>query len=207
MRLSDLNSISGHLEVYKVYPDGAEELHYSEHNVITSGMGVNLAHAFAADADSNVSSFQANWMQVGTGASSVAIRARDNVQVSGRADLLSAIPAIEYGSENTIGLTVSSMKYLTSAGTLINNDFVKIPNAFIHRVSDRKVMWRLILNDSACNVPDHITNGGALCEVAIFANNPREVSPPVLHMIAYRAFANIVKTNEFTLDFRWTIEF
>ena len=98
------------------------------------------------------------------------------------------------------------MKYLTSAGTLINNDFIRVPTAFIHRVSDRKVMWRLILNDSACNIPDD-TNGGALCEVAIFANNPREVNPPVLHMIAYRAFANIIKTNEFTLDFRWTIEF
>tara|TARA_R110001583_G_scaffold9651_6_gene45496 strand:+ start:1481 stop:2104 length:624 start_codon:yes stop_codon:yes gene_type:complete len=207
MKLTDLNSITGHLEVYKVYSNGTEELHYSEHNVITSGMGVNLAHAFAADADSNVENFQANWMQIGTGASTVAIRAQDNVQVSGRADLLSSIPASQYGDENTIGLAVSSMKYATSAGTAVSKDFVKIPTAFIHRVSERKVMWRLILNDSAANIYDDSVHGGALCEVAIFANNPREVDPPILHMIAYRAFSNIIKTNEFTLDFRWTIEF
>ena len=68
-------------------------------------------------------------------------------------------------------------------------------------------MWRLVLNDSACNIADSAVHGGALNEVGIFANNPMEVNPPVLKMIAYRAFANIVKTNEFTLDFRWTIEF
>ena len=36
----------GNLEVWKVYDDGSEELHFSEHNVITSGMGVGLAHMF-----------------------------------------------------------------------------------------------------------------------------------------------------------------
>ena len=207
MRFTDANSIKGHLEVYKVYSNGTEELHYSEDNVITSGMGVNLAHAFAAGPNVDVSSFQANWMQIGTGASTVAIRAQDNVQVSGRGDLLSSIPASQYGDENTIGLKVSSMTYMTSAGTTSVKDFVKVPYAFIHRVSDRKVMWRLILNDSACNIDDNATHGGALCEVAIFSNNPTEATPDTLYMIAYRTFANIVKTNEFTLDFRWTIEF
>lgn len=206
MRFSDLNSIKGHLEVYKVFKDGTEELHYSEKNVITSGMGVTLAHAFAADAGSDVSSFQANWMQIGTGASTVAIRAAEDVQTSSRADLLSAIPGSQYGDVNTIGLQVSALTYMTSAGTTATSNFVKIPPAFIHRISDRKVMWRLILNDSACNIPD-TASGGALCEVAIFSNNPRQQTPQELYMIAYRAFANIVKTNEFTLDFRWTIEF
>tara|TARA_R110000744_G_scaffold243970_1_gene360855 strand:+ start:3793 stop:4416 length:624 start_codon:yes stop_codon:yes gene_type:complete len=207
MRLTDANNIKGHLEVYKVYSNGTEELHYSDHNVITSGMGVNLAHAFAADPDIDVSAFQANWMQIGTGASTVDIRASGNVQVSGRGDLLSSIPASQYGDENTIGLKVSSMSYMTSAGTTLSKDFIKVPYAFVHRVSDRKVMWRLVLNDSACNIDDNIHHGGALCEVAIFANNPTQATPDVLYMIAYRAFANIVKTNEFTLDFRWTIEF
>ena len=207
MRFTDVNNIKGHLEVYKVYSDGSEELHYSDHNVITSGMGVNLAHAFAADAGVDVSSFQANWMQIGTGASSADIRNNATVQVSSRADLLSSIPATQYGDVNTIGLKVSSMTYMTSAGSTAIKDFIKVPYAFVHRVSDRKVMWRLVLNDSACNIVDDAIHGGALCEVAIFSNNPTQATPDELYMIAYRAFANITKTNEFTLDFRWTIEF
>ena len=38
---------SGYLEVWKVYDDGTKELHFSDHNVITSGMGVGLAYLFA----------------------------------------------------------------------------------------------------------------------------------------------------------------
>ena len=207
MRFDDAGTTTGHLEVYKIYKDGTEELHFSEKNVITSGMGLTLAYAFAAVADADVSSFQANWMQIGTGASTTAIIASSNVQVSGRADLLSAIPRSQYGSENTIGLTTSSMSYMTSADTTRTSAFVKVPPAFIHRVSDRKVMWRLVLNDSACNIADSAVHGGALNEVSIFSNNPMEVNPPVLFMIAYRDFSQIIKTNEFTLDFRWTIEF
>tara|TARA_R110000851_G_scaffold16895_2_gene54452 strand:+ start:2462 stop:3085 length:624 start_codon:yes stop_codon:yes gene_type:complete len=207
MRFDDTGTTTGHLEVYKIYKDGTEELHYSEKNVITSGMGLTLAYAFAAEPNADVSSFQANWMQIGTGASTVAIRTNPTVQVSGRADLLSSVPRIQYGSENTIGLTTSSMSYMTSSDTTSKSAFVRVPTAFVHRVSDRKVMWRLVLNDSACNIPNDAVHGGALNEVAIFSNNPMEVNPPVLKMIAYRAFANIIKTNEFTLDFRWTIEF
>ena len=207
MRFDDAGNIKGHLEVYKIFKDGTEELHYSEKNVITSGMGLTLSYAFAADPAADVSSFQANWMQIGTGASTTGIVASGNVQVSSRADLLSSIPRVQYGSENTIGLTTSAMSYMTSADTTSEAAFVRVPPAFIHRVSDRKVMWRLVLNDSACNIADSAVHGGALNEVGIFANNPMEVNPPVLKMIAYRAFANIVKTNEFTLDFRWTIEF
>jgi len=207
MRFDDTGTTRGHLEIYKIYKDGTEELHYSEKNVITSGMGLTLSYAFAADANADVSSFQANWMQIGTGASTTAIVASSNVQVSGRADLLSSVPRVEYGSENSIGLTTSAMSYMTSADTTSLKAFVRVPPAFIHRVSERKVMWRLVLNDSACNIADSAVHGGALNEVGIFSNNPMEVNPPVLHMIAYRAFANIVKTNEFTLDFRWTIEF
>ena len=215
MKFDEMNSVKGFLEIYRVYKDGKEELAYSENNVITSGMGLTLAHAFAADQAADVSSFQANWMQVGTGASSTAIKDNPTVQVSSRADCLSSLPMDKYGDANTIGLVVSAMTYHTSAGTTIpttpgadgGQAFAKVPPAFVHRVSDRKVMWRLILNDSAANQEHSTVHGGALNEVAIFANNPTQSQPPVLYMIAYRAFSNITKTSDFTLDFRWTIEF
>ena len=34
---------TGHLEVWKIYDDETEELHFEEQNVITSGMGIGLA--------------------------------------------------------------------------------------------------------------------------------------------------------------------
>jgi len=206
MKFDDAAPIKGYLEVYKLFKDGSKELHYSDHNVICSGMGLTLSNAFAAKPEVDVSSFQANWMQLGVGASTVAIRANETVSTSARADCLSSVPANLYGSENTIGLVTSSMSYMTSGGTTATAGFVQLPHAFVHRVSDRKVMWRLVLNDSACNIPDGVM-GGALCEIALFSNNPTEQAIPVLYMIAYRTFANLIKTSDFSLDFRWTIEF
>ena len=58
---------TGHLEIWKVYPDGEKELHWTDHNVITSGMGVGLAHLYSARGSAKITDYQIiNW-QVGTG--------------------------------------------------------------------------------------------------------------------------------------------
>jgi len=57
----------GHLEIIKIYDDGHEEVHFSESNVITSGLGVGLSHLFAGSGGGTISDFQILNFQVGTG--------------------------------------------------------------------------------------------------------------------------------------------
>ena len=59
------NGIKGHLEIIKIYPDGTEEVHYSEDNVITSGMGYTLLKAFSTSGAGSISPFQIVYFQLG----------------------------------------------------------------------------------------------------------------------------------------------
>ena len=45
MKYAETTSFKGHLEIYKVYKDGQEELYWEDDNVIVSGMGVTCAAA------------------------------------------------------------------------------------------------------------------------------------------------------------------
>ena len=38
----------GHIEIFKIYPNGRRELFYSDHNEITVGMGITLASLYSA---------------------------------------------------------------------------------------------------------------------------------------------------------------
>ena len=49
---------TGHIEIWKVYPDGSKEMHWTDNNVITSGMGVGLAHLYAASGSGSIIDYQ-----------------------------------------------------------------------------------------------------------------------------------------------------
>jgi hypothetical protein len=57
---------TGHLEVWKVYRDGTKELHWTDHNVITSGMGIGLAQLYSASGSDSILDYQILNFQVGT---------------------------------------------------------------------------------------------------------------------------------------------
>ena len=47
---------SGLLEIVKIYSNGSEEVIFSDHNLITSGFGVNLGLMFAGSGSTNKTS-------------------------------------------------------------------------------------------------------------------------------------------------------
>ena len=61
------DKMKGHLEVIKLYADGTEEVHFSEDNVITSGMGHTLLKAFATSGSGSIEPFQITYFQLGLG--------------------------------------------------------------------------------------------------------------------------------------------
>lgn len=182
------SKIRGHLEVLKVYPDGTEEVHFSEKNVITSGMGYTLLQAFQTSGAGNISSFQIAYFQLGvSGASSL--------QVPSTGQLSSALASGDYGTAN---FEISN--HDLSSGTPAEAAFGVIPFAYIKKISPTRVMYQIHVGDDACN-------GQTLNEVGLFSRNPNDSATDGSYLCAYRYFTPLAKQDEFSVLFRWVIEF
>jgi len=189
MNFNDYCDYKGHLEVWKVFPDGSEALHFEEANVVCSGMGASLALAFGASATSELENFQITLFQVGTGGAT-------NLQVSSNGWLGTPLTNAEYGG--SINTVVQSM--IASGIEYRNQAYGVLSNAYIDKVSTTKVRWRIILDENT-------GNSKVLNEIGLFSRNPHQTTIGKSYLCAYRKFNDITKTSDFILDFRWTIEF
>tara|TARA_R110000751_G_scaffold262756_1_gene362056 strand:- start:150 stop:743 length:594 start_codon:yes stop_codon:yes gene_type:complete len=197
MSKNALEDMKGHLEIWKVFPDGLEELHYSDDNVITRGMGYTLAHLFNSSGSENVNNYQIRYFQLGvSGASSL--------QVSGTESLSSVLTAAQYGTPNFMisqhdrHINMSSINNNTAAG--VTEAYGLIPFSHIKKISPTRVMYQIFIGNDACN-------SKTLNEVGLFSKNPRSSGTETSALCAYRWFGDIDKTDAFALMFRWTIEF
>jgi len=179
----------GHLEILKLYPDGREEVHFSEQNVITSGMGHTLLKAFSSPAVDNISGFQIVYFQLGvSGASSL--------QVSGTGQLSSALASGDYGTANF----QLSIHALSSGTPAADQAFGVIPFTYIKKISPTRVMYQIFVGDQACE-------GETLNEIGLFSRNPDGSATDGSYLCAYRYFTPLEKKDSFSVLFRWTIEF
>lgn len=179
----------GHLEILKLYPDGREEVHFSEQNVITSGMGYTLLKAFSSPGVDNISGFQIVYFQLGvSGASSL--------QVTGTGELSSALSESDYAPANF----EVSVHDLSSGTPTANQAFGVIPFPYIKKISPTRVMYQIFVGEDACE--DQTLN-----EVGLFSRNPNGSATDGSYLCAYRYFTPLAKKNSFSVLFRWTIEF
>ena len=179
----------GHLEILKVYPDGREEVHFSEQNVITSGMGHTLLKAFSEGGLTNISGYQIVYFQLGTSGHAGA-------QVSGTGELSSALVEEDYGTAN---FQISTHNLSSGAGAL-NQAFGVIPFPYIKKISPTRVMYQIFVGEDACN-------GEKLNEIGLFSRNPDGAATDGSYLCAYRYFTLLEKQSSFSVLFRWTIEF
>lgn len=197
MSKSALEDMKGHLEVWKVFPDESAELHYSEDNVITRGMGYTLAHLFNSSGSENVNNYQIQYFQIGVSGFS-------GLQVSGTESLSSVLIADEYGtpnfmlSEHDRHIDMSSINNNTAAG--VTEAYGIIPFSHIKKISPTRVLYQIFVGNDSCN-------GNTLNEIGLFSKNPRDSGTETSALCAYRWFGDINKTDAFALLFRWTIEF
>lgn len=179
----------GHLEIIKIYPDGSEEVHFSEQNVITSGMGYTLLKAFGNTGMSNISGFQIVYFQLGISGASA-------LQVSSTGQLSGALPVGDYRTTN---FQISEHDLGSGAGAT-NVAFGTIPFAYIKKISPTRVMYQIFIDEDACD-------GQTLNEIGLFSRNPDNASPESSYLCAYRYFTELAKNTSFSVLFRWTIEF
>ena len=187
--LGDLNPV-GYLEVWKKYNNGDEELHFSDNNIIVSGMGVGLALLFGGIGSNTILDYQIKYAQLGTDGT-------DDYGVS-TYTLKNELEKIQYATSSLIIETHEQIKN----GVLFSQDMVMLPQEMIRRVAPNSVQYVITLDSNSAN---DIT----LNEIGLLMRNPTgyDYNDPRPILVAYRVFNDITKKEEFSLIFKWTISF
>ena len=193
--------ITGHLSISKQYPNGEEEVIFDDHNVIVSGMGVGLSYMFNGSGSNTVLDYQIERFQVGvsgppTGGSTSAI-----YELSGALNSIS-----EYGAGSNLYIERASQ--IKNSLIITDQYFARIPANKITRISDTSVRYTLVVDEEACNGLTRNENPMNINEIGLLMKNPTgntALNRSIL--VAYRTFSNIRKTNDFSLIFRWTLNF
>lgn len=201
MKQNDVIEPNGHLEIWKVYPNGEEVLVFDEDNTITSGMGVGLGLLYAGSGADDVSNFQIRYFQVGVKGDTVI----DTYGVSS-SYLASALGQVDgeadYRSEVGSTLLTSYHEMMAADGSDYGDYyFATIPDSGIKRVDTNSVTYILYLDRNSCNhdVP--------LNEIGLFMQNPLGYGTHRSQLVAYRPFADLYKTSDYSLIFKWTLHF
>jgi hypothetical protein len=209
MKNQDNISVSGHLEIYKVYEDGTEEQVFDEANTITSGMGVGLGLLYAGSGAADITNFQIRYFQLGTQGNTII----DSYGVS-ETILVSALGqengVADYHSDDQVTLPLSVHNLMDWNGNQKRDSqnsadwvFPVISDNSIKRVDLNSVTYILYVDRNSCNgLVDAPLN-----EVGLFMKNPLGVDPERSQLCAYRPFTDIAKTDDFALVFKWTLNF
>ena len=202
MNFLEEKNISGHLQIVKVYNSGEEEVLLDDSNIIVSGMGYSLSYLFSeAIIGALVTDYQIGRFQVGvSGPPAGGVTSGIN-QLSGS---LTSID--EYGLGSNLVLETLTLR-LGPGTTVAGEIFANIPSSKITRIGDSSVRYTLVLDEEACN---GLTRGGSdapINEIGLFVNNPLGIAADQPVLVAYRTFSDIYKTSDFSLIFRWTINF
>lgn len=194
MTKGDKLNLKGNLEIWKVYDNGEKELHWSDHNVITSGMGVGFSHFFSLSGGTSIIDYQILNFQVGVSGDA------NNYGVSSFKlnEPLSSVA--EYGPQ--ANLLVEAFRPIENGVVAANAKyFPRIRFSNIHRVNKTAVRYSLVLDKQVANVNQEIN------EIGLFMRNPRGLATAAPILVAYRPFTAIKKTSSFSLVFLWTLQF
>jgi hypothetical protein len=203
--------ITGHLSIYKLFKDGKEELVFDDHNIITRGMGFTLAKLFSGSGSQSVLDYQIDRFQIGT--SSTGYESSTTwfmfYQMYSQED---------FGVNSNIQIVSG---YLSDGNgdpfiySYSNQVYGLIPQQNITKIDSNTIRYTIVLDENTCS--DLSTRragwgigdgtGGDLNKISLFAKNPDNHPSGVSTMVAYREFPSIRKTSDFSLVFRWSINF
>ena len=183
----------GYLQIFKLFENGEEELVFEENNVITSGMGVGFSHLFSASGGLTITDYQILNFLVGSAGD------YNDYGTSTYKLQSPVLSTANWGSDT--GLVLEEY-YTIEAGVKRGSvlPLARIRFSNIHKVTSTSVRYTLVLDRNTLNT-------AAINEIGLYMRNPRGLAPPSPILVAYRPFTNIVKTRDFSLIFRWTIQF
>jgi hypothetical protein len=200
LNLMEELDIKGHLTISKVYKTGAEEIVFDDHNIIVSGMGVALAHLFSLSGSNSVVDYQIDRFQIGVGGSV----GREVISTQTLGDAMTTIPV--YGTDSNI-VAVSAHQVLNNAVVTTPRIYGIIPQQNITRLDANTVRYTIILDELALNNVIRTSVPASLNEIGLFVKNIKGQATDAPILVAYRYFNPILKTDDFSLVFRWSISF
>jgi hypothetical protein len=198
----------GEIEIWKVYDDGREpELHFSDHNIITSGMGVGLASLYSGSGSQTIADYQILSYQLGysgavTNPYSYSTSTTRLIQPLTNAQYLTTGSQLKVENRNIL---IDGVSTSVIAGGLA---FVSLPYSNIQKVTPTSVRYTLVVDANSClGLVDGLGKQMSLNEVGLFMYNPLNINPTTSVLVAYRPFTPIYKTGSFSLIIKWTLTF
>lgn len=194
--------VNGHLTIIKVDREGNEEILLDDANTIVSGLGVGLSYLFTGSGSDSILDYQIDRFQIGVSGPHESY----STNPSSIAQLSGAIGQNDYGAGSN--LFIEPSRILVSPGTAVVGYSALIPHSKITRISNTSVRYTLVLDEESCNNLTGVFGEDVnINEIAMFLKNPSGAGTATSIMACYRAFSNIRKTDDFSLIFRWTINF
>ena len=192
--------ITGHLTIIKKMSTGEEEILIDDSNIIVSGMGVGLSYLFAASGSNNVLDYQIQKFQVGvSGPPAGGVTSSIN-------ELSGALTSIdEYGTGSNLALFEGTQ--IVGSNEVTGRVFAEIPASKITRINENSVRYTLVIDEEAANGLQRDSSDASINEIGMFMKNPTGAADDKPILVCYRTFSDIIKTNDFSLIFRWTINF
>lgn len=198
--------VRGYLQIAKVYKDKPEEIVFDDHNVIVSGMSVGLSHFFTGSGADTIVDYQNDRFQVGVSGPPGGGSVSSIYQLSGA---LSSIT--EYGNATNFAVVSGYQIENGVVSPTKDNVFGYIPFKNVTRINETSVRYTIILDEDSANYTNYESTRSPsnlpLTEIGLFMKNPRGLADDASILVAYRAFNQILKTSDFSLVFRWTINF
>lgn len=195
MKFHDFNDYRGSLEIWMEFVGNpTPSLFYSSENIVVSGMGTGLSYLFAGDGSNKVLDFVPTYFQLGVSGSG-------GLQVSSTYELGGELSLNEYGSNTSLfeELTQYANGYLK-----VERGFGKL-NSKVKIVDDVTVEYQILIDRFTANSILRGNRKLPINEIGLFMKNPlgNEEDLPIL--IAYRSFDSILKSEHFSLIFKWAI--
>lgn len=212
--------IRGHITVCKIYKDGSKELVLDRANLVTAGLGSSWIDIQKSAGSRIVEDYTPRYFQVGT--NTIGYGSPHTRESSATFYQLSApFDWSDYGEDTDLmlvkryrGFNASTVDggqsynelLLTSA--MLSAVVFSGSDEYFGEVTDAKVTKFFMDSFEAQIVLDENTaNGKSITELGLFSKNPKGFSQDSPLLMAYKSFAAVNKTAEFSLVINWTIGF
>ena len=115
----------------------------------------------------------------------------------------------EYGIATNFAVVSAFQIKDGSVGGAKDSVFGLIPFKNVTRINDTSVRYTIILDEDTANYTNYKRHVAFqhITEIGLFMKNPRGQASDASILVAYRNFSAIKKTSDFSLVFRWTINF
>lgn len=201
--------ITGHLTIIKQFNSGEEEIVFDDHNIVVSGMGTGLSYLFTGSGSNDIIDYQIGRFQIGVSGPPEGGATSATFQLSGPLGVDYTVATDDYGPGSN--LFIEDATQITPTVDILHQKFALIPANKMTRIGESSVRYTLVLDEESCNDLQGIAPDSEdlyLSEVGLFMNNPRgDANPNASILVAYRNFTIIRKTSDFSLIFRWTLNF